>query len=115
MLLLNGAAATKNLSPHLFNPNAVFTFSNTSLLAILKDNESFSPPVENQIKYQLVIIDNQLENSYPLNVNMKKSYTLSIPDAWRRFCSMRVRFLLSPVFFAQLPIWRLSPLFALPT
>ena len=45
VLLLNGAAATKNLSPHLFKPNAVLTFSKTSLFAILNDNESLRFPV----------------------------------------------------------------------
>ena len=44
VLLLNGAAATKNLFPHLFKPKAVLTFSKTSLLAILKDNESATVP-----------------------------------------------------------------------
>ena len=55
MLLLNGAAATKNLSPHLFNPNAAFTFSNTSLFAILKDNESLSPPIKSKMDWQSII------------------------------------------------------------
>ena len=52
VLLLKGAAATKNLSPHLFNPNAVLTFSKTSLFAILNDNESLRFPVsKSNIKF----------------------------------------------------------------
>ena len=45
VLLLNGAAATTNLSSHLFNPNAVLTFPKTSVFAILNDKGSLRFPV----------------------------------------------------------------------